>query len=183
MSMSRKRKEDIELWNRVKRTTKPLHSNRASREFKAEMGEMHVPRQEPVKGRPIIVRPHVPEPNFSVNLAPRPTLLEQSVTRKIAKGKTGIDARIDLHGMTQQEAHSSLYRFLETSYLSGRRTVLVITGKGVRGEGILRQAVPRWLSEPEFRRYAGGYHEAHVSHGGGGALYVRLRNPVKVERQ
>ena len=177
--MSKKRKEDSELWDRVKRTTKPLHSNRASLEFKAEMGEMHVARPEPIKAVSRIIRPYSPEPVISVSLAPKPSMLDQSVTRKIAKGRTGIDGRIDLHGMTQAEAHSRLYRFLESSYQMGRRTILVITGKGVRGEGILKQAVPRWLAEPEFRKYASGYHDAHVTHGGGGALYIRLRNPVK----
>lgn len=177
--MSRKRKEDHELWDRVKRTTKPLHSNRASLEFKAEMGEMHKPRMEPIRGEARIIRPYAPEPVISVSLAPKPSLLDQSVTRKIAKGRTNIEGRIDLHGMTQAEAHSRLFRFLESAYQMGQRTILVITGKGTRGEGILRQAVPRWLSEPEFRKYASGYHEAHVTHGGGGALYVRLRNPVK----
>ena len=177
--MSKKRNEDNELWERVKRTTKPLHSNRASLEFKAEMGEMHVPRPAPKRAEPRILRPFSPEPAISISLAPKPSLLDQSVTRRIAKGRTGIEARIDLHGMTQAEAHSRLYRFLETSYQMGRRTILIITGKGVRGEGILKQAVPRWLSEPEFRKYTSGYHEAHVTHGGSGALYVRLRNPVR----
>ena len=182
--MARKRKEDAELWDRVKRTTKPLHSNRASREFKAEMGEMHVPRPAPKRGEPRIIRPHViAEPTISISLAPKPSLLDQSVTRKIAKGRTGIEGRIDLHGMTQAEAHSRLYRFLESSFQMGRRTILVITGKGVRGEGILKQAVPRWLSEPEFRKFASGYHEAHVTHGGSGALYVRLRNPIKAQKK
>lgn len=178
--MAKKRKEDHELWERVKRTTKPLHSNRASLEFKAEMGEINLARPEQIRGVPRIIRPYAPEPIVTVSLAPKPSLLDQSVTRKIAKGRTGIEGRIDLHGMTQAEAHSRLFRFLESSYQQGKRTILVITGKGVRGEGILRQAVPRWLSEPEFRKYASGYHEAHVTHGGGGALYVRLRNPVKV---
>lgn len=177
--MAKKRKEDHELWERVKRTTKPLYSNRASLEFKAEMGEMNVARPEPIRGVSRIIRPYVPEPAVSVSLAPKPSLLDQSVTRKIAKGRTGIDARMDLHGMTQAEAHSRLFRFLESSYQQGRRTILVITGKGRCGEGILKSAVPRWLSEPEFRKYVSGYHEAHASHGGGGALYVRLRNPVK----
>lgn len=177
--MAKKRKEDHELWERVKRTTKPLHSNRASLEFKAEMGEMNVARPEQIRGVPRIIRPYAPEPVLTVSLAPKPSLLDQSVTRKIAKGRTGLEGRIDLHGMTQAEAHSRLFRFLESAYQQGKRTILVITGKGVRGEGILRQAVPRWLSEPEFRKYANGYHEAHVTHGGGGALYVRLRNPVK----
>lgn len=177
--MAKKRKEDHELWERVKRTTKPLHSNRASLEFKAEMGEMNVARPEQIRGVPRIIRPYKPEPVVTVSLAPKPSLLDQSVTRKIAKGRTGIEGRIDLHGMTQSEAHSRLFRFLENSYQQGRRTILVITGKGVRGEGILKHAVPRWLSEPEFRKYVGGYHEAHVTHGGGGALYVRLRNSVR----
>lgn len=177
--MSKKRKEDSELWERVKRTAKPLHSNRASLEFKAEMGEMNIPRPQPVRAVPRIIRPYTPEPAVSIALAPKPSLLDQSVTRKIIKGRTGIDGRIDLHGMFQSEAHSRLFRYLENSYQVGRRTILVITGKGRRGEGILRQAVPRWLSEPEFRKYASGYHEAHVTHGGGGALYVRIRNPLK----
>lgn len=181
--MSKKRKEDKELWDRVKRTTKPLHSDRASREFKAQMGEMHVSRSEPIRSAPIIMRPQVPEPVLNITLAPKPSVLEKSVTRKIVKGKTGIEGRIDLHGMNQSEAHPRLYRFLESSYQIGRRTVLIITGKGVMGEGILRQAVPRWLSEPEFRKYVSGFHEAHATHGGGGALYVRLHNRIKVERK
>lgn len=179
--MAKKRKEDHELWERVKRTTKPLHSNRASLEFKAEMGEMNVARPEQIRGIPRIIRPHAPEPVITVSLAPKPSLLDQSVTRKIAKGRTSIEGRIDLHGMTQSESHSRLLRFLETSYQQSRRTILVITGKGTRSEGILRHAVPRWLSEPEFRKYVSGYHEAHVSHGGGGALYVRLRNPIRAK--
>lgn len=181
--MSKRRKEDFELWERVKRTAKPLHSNRASLEFKAEMGEKNIPRSEPIRGVPRIIRPYAPEPAITISLAPKPSLLDQSVTRKIVKGRTGIDGRIDLHGMTQSEAHSRLFRFLESSYQTGRRTILVITGKGTRGEGILRNAVPRWLSEPEFRKYASGYHEAHVTHGGGGALYIRVRNPVKAAKK
>lgn len=181
--MSKRRKEDSELWERVKRTAKPLHSNRASLEFKAEMGEMNVPRPEPIRAIPRVIRPYSQEPTITVSLAPKPSLLDESVTRKIAKGRTGIDGRIDLHGMTQAQAHSNLHRFLENAYQTGGRTILVITGKGTRGEGILRHSVPRWLSEPEFRKYASGYHEAHITHGGGGALYVRIRNPVKASRR
>jgi DNA-nicking Smr family endonuclease len=84
--------------------------------------------------------------------------------------------------MTQAEAHARLFRYLSTAHTLGNRTILVITGKGVRGEGILRQAVPRWLAEPEFRAIASGFSEAHVSHGGSGALYVRVRNPRAGER-
>ncbi len=181
--MSKRRKEDFELWERVKRTAKPSHSNRASLEFKAELGEMSIARPEPIRGVPRIIRPYAPEPPVTISLARKPSLLDQAVTRKIVKGRTGIDGRIDLHGMTQSEAHYRLFRFLENSYQTGRRTILIITGKGTRGEGVLRNAVPRWLSEPEFRKYASGYHEAHVTHGGGGALYVRIRNLIKAARK
>jgi len=175
--MSRRKREDHELWERVKKTTKPLHSERASREFKQEIGEMDMPRQPPIKPAARIVRPYVREAPVKINLAPKPDLLDQSTARKIAKGRVGIDGRIDLHGLTQVEAHARLLRYLHTAYAIGNRTILVITGKGVRGEGILRQAVPRWLLEPDFRAIVSGYSEAHVAHGGGGALYVRIRNP------
>lgn len=174
--MTKKLRDEEDLWERVKKTAKPLHSNRVTKAFKQSIGEMDVPRPEPVRPPPRIVRPEAPEPHIRINLAPKPELLDAPTARKIAKGKLGIDGRIDLHGMTQIEAHSRLLRYLQTAYTQGRRTILVITGKGYKGEGILRQAVPRWLSEPEFRAIASGYHEAHVSHGGGGALYVRIRN-------
>ena len=174
--MSKKRKEDHELWERVKKTAKPLHSDRASKEFKFAIGEMDKPRPAQVRGPARIIRPHSPEPKVRISLAPKPDLLDAATTRKIARGRTSIDGRIDLHGMTQAEAHSRLLRYLQTAYQMGNRTILVITGKGLAGEGVLRQAVPRWLVEPEFRQVASGYHEAHVSHGGSGALYVRIRN-------
>ena len=98
----------------------------------------------------------------------------------LARGRVRIDARIDLHGMTQAEAHGTLRRFLLRSQANGARFVLVITGKGApdapRGErGVLRQQVPLWLALPEFRRHVLGFDVAHTGHGGEGALYVRLR--------
>ncbi|MBO6813759.1 MAG: Smr/MutS family protein [Rhizobiaceae bacterium] len=180
--MSRRRKEDRELWEQVKKSVKPLHSDRASAKFKQAVGEMHKPRPAPVRGPSRIVKPHVPEPAIRISLAPKPDRLDASTARKIAKGRLAIDGRIDLHGMTQAEAHARLFRYLSTAHTLGNRTILVITGKGVRGEGILRQAVPRWLAEPEFRAIASGFSEAHVSHGGSGALYVRVRNPRAGER-
>ena len=84
---------------------------------------------------------------------------------------------MDLHGLTQAEAHADLTGFILLSHQIGRRLVLVITGKG-RSEGqagILRQQVPHWLSLPPLRPLVLQIAEAHQSHGGGGAIYVYLR--------
>jgi DNA-nicking Smr family endonuclease len=90
-----------------------------------------------------------------------------------------IEARLDLHGMTQTEAHAALLRFLRRARNNGAKFVLVITGRGTRGEradrGVLKRQVPLWLAMPELRAYVIGFEQAHASHGGEGALYVRLR--------
>ena len=100
--------------------------------------------------------------------------------QQLARGRAAIDARIDLHGMTQAQAHGALRLFLHRAQTSGARFVLVITGKGApnapHGErGVLRQQVPLWLALPEFRACVLGFDVAHAGHGGEGALYVRLR--------
>ncbi len=188
--MKRRSKEDLELWERVKKTATPLRSNRAIDDFQSlfETGvgtskDTKDTANHSVANRSIparIVRPYVREvPEIRLTLAAKPPLLDEPTSKKIAKGKLSLEGRIDLHGMTQTEAHSRLFRFVDAAHLAGKRTVLVITGKGARGEGILRQAVPRWLSEPLFRKRVIGFREAHVNHGGGGALYLRIRKPDK----
>ncbi|MEM7290003.1 MAG: Smr/MutS family protein [Pseudomonadota bacterium] len=178
--MARKSKDGWELWERVKQTAVPLNANRAGSDFSSliknndqpvvEKAEVRVPRATR------IVKPYISEPEITVSLASKPPRLDEATARKIARGKTSIDGRIDLHGMTQVDAQNRLFHFIEAAFAANRRTVLVITGKGVRSEGVLKQAVPRWLSEPIFREKVIGYREAHITHGGSGALYVRLRN-------
>ena len=98
---------------------------------------------------------------------------------QLSKGKKEIEARLDLHGMTQARAHRALSGFLHRAHGDGLTFVLVITGKGKVGaeaeRGVLRRQVPQWLSQPEFRTLVVGFEEAHVGHGGAGALYVRIR--------
>jgi DNA-nicking Smr family endonuclease len=81
--------------------------------------------------------------------------------------------------MTQSRAHEALFAFLQRANHQGFSFVLVITGKGVRGStserGVLRRQVPQWLGLPEFRSLVVGFEEAHIGHGGEGALYVRVR--------
>ncbi len=99
----------------------------------------------------------------------------------VARGKEALDARLDLHGLTQAQAHSALLHFLRNAHARGARLVLVITGKGGRGDGergVLRRQVPQWLGLPEFRAFVVGYEDAHITHGGEGALYVRVRRAL-----
>lgn len=102
--------------------------------------------------------------------------LERPVKRKIAKGRLALEARIDLHGMIQSEAHGFLLGFLIKAHARGLRHVLVITGKGTSlgSDGALKRAVPLWFSLPEFRPLISSYEPAARNHGGEGALYVRL---------
>ena len=108
----------------------------------------------------------------------RPPLspLGRRMKRSVARGKEAIDARLDLHGLTQAQAHSTLLHFLRNAHAREARLVLVITGKGRGGEiGVLRRQVPQWLGLPEFHSLVVGFEDAHVTHGGEGALYLRLR--------
>jgi DNA-nicking Smr family endonuclease len=102
--------------------------------------------------------------------------IERPVQKKIAKGRLQLEARIDLHGLVQSEAHAMLLGFLVHAHERGLRHVLVITGKGssMGSEGALKRAVPLWFSKPEFRFLISGYETASRGHGGEGALYVRL---------
>ncbi|MET4635514.1 Smr/MutS family protein [Kaistia defluvii] len=110
--------------------------------------------------------------------------IERRTLTRVARGTIEIDGRIDLHGLTQLDAHDRLRGFLHDAQSRGSKLVIVITGKGKVGaedpygmneRGILRRRVPQWLAEPGLRNIVIGFEEAHRSHGGGGALYVRIR--------
>jgi DNA-nicking Smr family endonuclease len=107
---------------------------------------------------------------------------DRRLRQRVARGHAAIDARLDLHGMTQTKAHAALLRFLTQAQAEDAKLALVVTGKGMGGaagspseRGVLRRQVPLWLSLPEFRRFIVSFQEAHASHGGEGALYLRLR--------
>ncbi len=117
---------------------------------------------------------------------PAPGGLDKHASRRLKQGRLTIEGRLDLHGMTQQAAHRALIEFVRSSAESGRKCVLVITGKGARvvseqgterTVGILRSMVPRWLQEPALARLVIGSRAAFPRDGGDGALYVMLRRP------
>jgi DNA-nicking Smr family endonuclease len=178
--MRRLSEEEQDLWSIVARSIKPLRSGRkvAPRiHVKAPPNGM-----KPDGAAHKVVRKIAPVP-VAAKRAPTPATPAPIMRREkqqLSRGSTAIDARIDLHGMTQAEAHDALRRFLFRAQTNGAKFVLVITGKGGpdrrTGErGILRRQVPLWLALPELRGCVFGFDVAHGSHGGEGALYIRLR--------
>jgi DNA-nicking Smr family endonuclease len=120
-----------------------------------------------------------------VPLQPAPTLppltldrfagIDRANAERLKRGRHAVEARLDLHGMTQAEAHRALGAFIRASRADGKRCVLVITGRGSVGAGVLKSAVPRWLDEPELRPHLLAIATAQPRDGGNGALYVMLR--------
>ena len=107
--------------------------------------------------------------------------LDRQERRRLARGTRAIDGRIDLHGLRQGEAHSTLRGFLAMAQARGDKLVLIITGKGDPDSerGVLRRLVPHWLEMADLRGIVIGFEAAHRGHGGEGALYVRLRRGGK----
>lgn len=106
--------------------------------------------------------------------------IEPRRRHRISKEREEIGARIDLHGMTQDRARAALEAFLARAFDDGWRAVLVITGKGVQGDGVLRKAVPGWLGAPHLTQVVAGISEAARHHGGEGALYVALKRKTRL---
>ncbi len=126
----------------------------------------------PLPLRPEPVSSSSPEPVLTHGSAPG---LDRRTQTNLRRGKVKIEARVDLHGMTQEQAHPALGDFLSHSQAAGKRSVLVITGKGAGGQGILRDAVPKWLNEGANRNRVRAFSHAAPKDGGEGALYVLLK--------
>jgi DNA-nicking Smr family endonuclease len=103
--------------------------------------------------------------------------IDRANSERLKRGLHKIEARLDLHGMTQAQAHQALTAFIRVSRDAGHRCVLVVTGRGLgpNGPGVLKSAVPRWLAEPELQRQVLATAAAQPRHGGAGAAYVLLR--------
>jgi DNA-nicking Smr family endonuclease len=174
--------EEERLWAVVARSIKPLRAGK--RVPMAALPKLSPPKLSPQSARPF-KRAAADHPPAAAAPHPKPPASAIAIARRekqqLARGKTEIGGRIDLHGMTQAQAHDALLHFLRRYRAEGAKFVLVITGKGsagavARGErGVLRRQVPLWLGLAEFRVCVLGFDVAHVGHGGEGALYVRLR--------
>jgi len=168
--------EERVLWDSVATHIKPLRKKpRAVRSVTAQAADLAA--QPAAASRPVAaVQPQKPSKPSVPPLMP----LGRRERARLSRGKSEIEARLDLHGMTQSRAHRTLFGFLQRAHHDGLTFVLVITGKGKVGgpeaeRGVLRRQVPQWLRLPEFRSLVVGFEEAHIGHGGEGALYVRIR--------
>ncbi len=192
--------EDEALWLHVARTVTRVELRRqVNRPVQVET-ELHAPgKQESSSTAPRMLANWSTHPKSLLEVRspvrlPGPGTIEPRKARRVAKGHDEIEARIDLHGMRQSEAHGALRGFLVRAHQNGLRMVLVITGKGRaddhdrhapfdlfqdRDRGVLRRNVPRWLAEPELRAIVVGHTSASARHGGDGAFYVQLRNREK----
>ncbi|KIN65757.1 Smr domain protein [Sulfitobacter noctilucae] len=131
------------------------------------------------KSQPYSLTPALPDRRNSA-----PVQMDQKAFGKLKRGKLKPEGRIDLHGMTLDRAHPALTRFILSAHKSGKRLVLVITGKGKQRDeggpipvrhGVLRHQVPQWLGMAPLASVVLQVSQAHISHGGGGAYYVYLR--------
>jgi DNA-nicking Smr family endonuclease len=193
--------EEEFLWRHTASTTQPVPKAkpRVTAGVEAELADAGSGSQQP--RRPMTPPPQTrrvavpPEPRQRIptpamHRGPPPLAdFERRKARRIASGGIEIDARLDLHGARQSEAHHRLKGFLLAAVAKGYAMVLVITGKGGKREqrpasaydddhrdhGILRRSVPMWLAEPDMRALVVSYTTAHARHGGEGALYIQLR--------
>ena len=171
--------EERELWESIAKEIRPLRKKpRAGKPeaVSAEAATTAAAKPEtPPKPLPSAKIPRAIKP-----VAPPLAPLGRRERAQLSRGRKEIDARLDLHGMTQTRAHRALSVFLQRAHNDGLTIVLVITGRGRAAgadpeRGVLRRQVPQWLSLPEFRSLVVGFEKAHVGHGGEGALYVRIR--------
>jgi DNA-nicking Smr family endonuclease len=171
--------EELRLWEKVAQTVIPLGSRPPRLASKPEPEEAK--RSTTAKAAPA-QREARPKPAAPPALSP----IDRRTRTRLSRGTVSIDSRIDLHGLTQAAAHGRLVRFLRQAQADGAKLVLVITGKGKpRTEfdsmdsaerGVLRRVVPIWLASAELRPLVVGFDEAGPTHGGSGALYVRVRS-------
>lgn len=193
--MSRKprglRADERELWQRVAEQSVPMHPERAQPMKQAVERLNKTPPKHRVQNFSIgqTARKTVPQhdltPHITDHLMNSHVQMDRKAYGKMKRGKLGVEAKIDLHGMTLAQAHPALNGFIQRTHAQGKRLVLVVTGKGRTGttgtgpiperRGVLRQQVPHWLLSPPLGALVIQVTPAHLKHGGDGAYYVYLR--------
>jgi DNA-nicking Smr family endonuclease len=176
---------DAHLWRKVAESARPLRHKRARAQAHVapEVISDRAPEKSVAPRRPSRV-----EAKPTLHPPPLPTLhpgaapgVDRATAARLRRGEMTIDATLDLHGLTQKEAHSALIGHIARAHVLGQRCLLVVTGKGGKQDGsgretgVLRANVPRWLNEAPARAHVLAFSPARPRHGGEGALYVLLR--------
>jgi DNA-nicking Smr family endonuclease len=171
--MSRRpRNEEARLWALVAATVRPLPGRMV--EIPAEAPAEPQPRRpQAAAPAPFVPAAHQARPRVAAK--PAPGDIEPGRKRRLTRERDPLEWVLDLHGLDQDRARAVLHGFLRRAQDEGVRAVLVITGKGVQGDGVLRRRTPEWLAEPVVRPVVAGVSEAHRRHGGQGALYVAIK--------
>ncbi|MET4127659.1 Smr/MutS family protein [Roseovarius sp. MBR-6] len=191
--MTRKRHlrpEEEALWQEVARRTVPLKPQRPAMPLLSKPAPREDPASQPIAPfRPgPVARPGAPGLDMLPGLTDRsktpPVAMDRKAFERLRRGKLTPEVKIDLHGMTLDQAHGALTGFILRAHGQGRRLVLVVTGKGKHRDdggpipvrqGVLRHNVPHWLRMAPLGPLVLQITEAHLRHGGGGAYYVYLK--------
>jgi DNA-nicking Smr family endonuclease len=181
--------EDRRIWARVSGSVTPPKTRKAPRvtpgailpEDPAPPVVLRAAPKPPGPAKPKVstrIRAAAPAPIRSpVPAPPRgvPEELEPRRQRRLSRERDPIEASIDLHGFGRFEAEDQLRAFLATSQARGLRAVLVVTGQGRRGGGVIHASIHEWLQGHALRGVVSGFAMAHRRHGGDGAIYVTLK--------
>ena len=164
-------REELALWRRITRNIEPLPGQEAAiKVLEAVLDAANIRHEPGIPGR-LPVKVDAKKPRQSPAAPPA----DRSGEKRVRRGRVVVGGRLDLHGYTQDGAFLALVDFIEAAQARGARTVLVITGKGKLGEGVLRRRLGDWLAHPACRPHVAGFAEAHARHGGAGAFYVFLK--------
>lgn len=187
MARFRFKPEDLKLWSLVTATVRPHKPSRLAEILPepqtetvtvAGVGSMTVQTPKPVAMTPFRLGDAArAEPVFRFTPATGyvPDPIEPNRKRRLTRERDPIEARLDLHGMTSAAAEQRLKAFVQQAWANDCRAVLVITGKGMAENGILKRNAPEWLADPALSHIVAGISQAHARHGGTGALYVALK--------
>ena len=169
--------DELRLWAMVLKTVRPAHGRSPP-----DLPAPPAPKPEPAPAaaaRPAPAAPPRAASRAAAQVRPAlrfsPDPIEPGRKRRLTRERDPIEARIDLHGLDQFTAEDRLKAFLRQAQASGLRAVLVITGKGVSGDGVIRRRAPEWLADPALAGVVAGAAAAHRRHGGEGAIYVALK--------
>jgi DNA-nicking Smr family endonuclease len=165
--------DDLAAWAAVTDSVAPLPGRTRPHPPKPVVVAEPAPRARRVAAAP------APEPRKPAAMKPAPLESLAGIDKRNAdrfrRGELPIEGKLDLHGLTQAEAHGRLVGFVERAHADGKRCLLVVTGKGREGVGVLKRALPHWLGEAGLRGRILAIATARQHHGGGGATYLLLK--------